>query len=265
MSAPLTNRSGGENEIEVSYRTYGEFLELAQRVSEGAAGPSFDSHMIPMFCVALKRQCWDRVGPLDEQYQLGLFEDDDYCLRVKTAGFRMVVASQCFIHHFGQASMGSADHYAGLFRANRARYERKWGITWERAPRRRSADYLDMIGRLRTMVGHDVPQQVKVAVISRGDEELLKLGNCLTEHFMQDAEGRYAGHHPAHDLEALNRLEELRRRDVKYLLIPKTAFWWLEFYPDFRAHLATSCRLVAQQSGAGLLYQLPPIPNEPNS
>ena len=66
-------------------------------------------------------------------FQLGMFEDDDYSLRIKRAGLKVVCAEDVFIHHFGGASfsrMGS-QKYQRIFEENRNKFERKWGMSWK--------------------------------------------------------------------------------------------------------------------------------------
>ena len=102
--------------------------------------------MLTMFCVAMRRDIYDRVGPLDERYQVGLFEDDDYSLRVRTAGYRVVCAEDTLVHHFGEASFGKlvpTGEYAEIFEENRRRFEAKWRRPWEPHRRRESPAYAE--------------------------------------------------------------------------------------------------------------------------
>jgi GT2 family glycosyltransferase len=71
---------------------------------------------------------------LDEQFGVGMFEDDDYSMRVRRAGYRIICAADAFVHHFGQAAFGKlirSGDYDRLFDENRRKFETKWGIEWK--------------------------------------------------------------------------------------------------------------------------------------
>jgi hypothetical protein len=97
--------------------------------------------------------------------------------------------------------------------------------------------YQQLMRRIREVVGSSLPNESTVLVVSKGDEELLKLDGRQAWHFPQTEEGTYAGHHPANADEAIGHLEVLRAKGADYLLFPNTAFWWLEHYKDFRQYL----------------------------
>lgn len=82
-----------------------------------------------------------------------------------------------------------------------------------------------------------VPQDSRVAVVSKGDPRLMELGTRRTSHFPQDDVGRYSGHHPADSEEAIAHLERLRARGIDYLVIPETSLWWLDYYSGFCEYL----------------------------
>lgn len=133
MVGPVTNFVGNEAKLQVGYRTWGEMEEFAQNQAWGNHGRIADIHMLAMFCVAMRRDVFEEVGELDEQFGVGMFEDDDYSIRVKQKGYRVICAADAFVHHFGRAAFGKlirSGHYDRIFDENREKFERKWNIKW---------------------------------------------------------------------------------------------------------------------------------------
>ncbi|HXU39657.1 MAG TPA: glycosyltransferase [Blastocatellia bacterium] len=133
MIGPLTNFVGNEAKLEVDYQTWGEMEAFAARHVWEHDGESADIYMLAMFCVAFKRDTYDEIGPLDEQFGLGMFEDDDYAQRMKAKGYRVMCAADAFVHHFGQAAFKKLiedGRYNPLFDENRSYFETKWNVEW---------------------------------------------------------------------------------------------------------------------------------------
>jgi GT2 family glycosyltransferase len=114
--------------------------------------------------------------------------------------------------------------------------------------------YRRLVERVRAAVAETVPPGAAVLVVSRGDRELVKLSACEGRHFPQDVDGRYLGHHPRDSEEAIARLEELRERGAGYLVLPSTAYWWLEHYSGFAEHLGR--RYPVSDHGVCTIYRL---------
>ena len=183
---PVTNRIGNEAQIETSYRTYGEFEQFAREYTHGHAGERFEIPMLAMFCFAIRRETHERVGPLDEQYDIGMFEDDDYAIRLRANGYRLFCAEDIFVHHFGGVSFStllSSIQFQALLKANRERFERKWGIAWQPHRHRPNAVYQGKIARIREVVRRVIPAGASVLVITKGDPDLLELEGRVAQHF----------------------------------------------------------------------------------
>ncbi len=59
------------------------------------------------FCLYIRRDCLDAVGPLPEVYAQGYYEDVEFCLRASERGFRNVCAPGIFVGHAGSKSFGA--------------------------------------------------------------------------------------------------------------------------------------------------------------
>lgn len=138
----------------------------------------------------------------------------------------------------------------------------------ERSPRidpgaRSSAmTYGALIERVKDVVRTTLPAGTRVLVVSKGDYRLLDLGGCEGWHFPQTEEGVYGGFHPSDDAVAIAHLEALRDKGADFLLIPQTAFWWLDHYVDFRSHVEHRYRLVVEWEDTCVIFSLrePPEP-----
>jgi GT2 family glycosyltransferase len=84
---------------------------------------------VAFFCVMMPRRVYEAVGPLDEQFFPGFFEDDDYCLRVREKGWTIGCAEDVFVYHELSASFDAegAARRAAIFERNKALFEKKWG------------------------------------------------------------------------------------------------------------------------------------------
>lgn len=259
---PVTNRIGTEAEVEVRYRTYGEWLDAARSRAQRYAGETRDVRMLAMFCLAMTREVHARLGPLDTGFGTGLFEDDDYSARFRAAGMRLVCAEDVLVHHFGQASFGElvpSGEYGRLFRRNRQRYEETWGESWQTHGRRTERAYAEVVTRARRITRDHVPEDSTVVVMSRGDEDLVELDGRIGWHFPRLADGTYAGHYPEDGRAAVAQLEVLREEGAEYLLVPEPAFWWLEHYWELDRYLRARSEEIVRD-GQVRLFRLGSAP-----
>jgi GT2 family glycosyltransferase/glycosyltransferase involved in cell wall biosynthesis len=141
LIGPMTNNIGNSAKVATSYKSLADMPSEAFSITLGRPGSHFALDTAAFFCVMMPRAVYEQCGPLDEEYGLGFFEDDDYCRRIEKNGLRVLCAEDVFVHHHLSASfrkLPSAERLA-LFERNRATYERKWGAwmphSYERAQR----------------------------------------------------------------------------------------------------------------------------------
>lgn len=139
LVGPVTNNIGNEARIEVLYANMKEMHDRAWQYTSIHAGERLEVDTVGFFCVVMRREVYEKVGGLDEDFKFGFFEDDDYCRRVRDTGYKVAIADDCFIHHHLSASFDAlgAERKQEIFEANKRVYERKWGAWRPHAYRRR--------------------------------------------------------------------------------------------------------------------------------
>jgi len=82
-------------------------------------------------CAYIRREVLGKIGGLSEDYQ-SYFEDTDYCLRARQAGFKVLVCGDVTLVHREHGSTEADDgRFMSLFQASREKFRKKWGKALE--------------------------------------------------------------------------------------------------------------------------------------
>ena len=132
LIGPVTNNIGNEARIDIHYQDSREMAIRARQYTWRHAGLTVPCATLGFFAVMMSRSTYQRIGPLDEAFGLGFFEDDDYCRRVEQAGLSCAFAEDVFVHHHLSASFEQMpeNQRQQLFTRNKAFYEAKWDRPW---------------------------------------------------------------------------------------------------------------------------------------
>jgi GT2 family glycosyltransferase len=241
LVGPVTNRIGNEAEVCTRYDTWGGFLAEARARAHSRRGQLFEIPTVTMFCMAMRRDVFERLGPLDNAYGVGTLEDDDYSMRARRAGYRLLCAEDVLVHHFGEASFGRlyADGQRGrILERNRRLFEQRWGEPWQPYKRRLDSSYETLVQIVRHRLATELPEDCTVLVVSKGDERLVEVPGRRAWHFPRAPSGTWAGHYPADSSEAIAAIEELCALGATHIAFPRTSLWWLEYYDGLACHLS---------------------------
>ena len=145
LVGPVSNAVGNEQRIHTVGRTPAEILEEGEVWTSRSMGDFFESDRLGFFCIAARREAVEEIGPLDEGFGLGFYEDDDYCIRVRMAGYKLICLEDVFVYHRGSAVFGKRpESTKSLVKRNKAILEKKFGIKYRpRHPRDRQLDLVE--------------------------------------------------------------------------------------------------------------------------
>jgi len=79
------------------------------------------------FCLLIKREVIEHIGILTEEIERIFFEDEDYCMRAKAAGFQCVVVDDAYVFHAEHKTLRPSPERERIFNRNRLWCEQKWG------------------------------------------------------------------------------------------------------------------------------------------
>ncbi|MEC0239710.1 glycosyltransferase [Paenibacillus dokdonensis] len=135
MSGPMSNHVGNDQAVDhfVGNPVDGAHPQWLHDFYQYYKGSYRYTELLGFFCVAMKRSVFEKIGGLDSKYGIGMFEDDDYCERVKRAGYKLLIVEDAFVYHHGSATIKKLkpDEYDTLWQRNKAYYEQKWSKTWQ--------------------------------------------------------------------------------------------------------------------------------------
>ena len=122
---PVSNNVSGEQQIPVPYQDLTSMDGFAwdRRMHREL----ISTDRLVGFCMLFRREVMDRIGMLDERFRIGCYEDDDFCRRASEAGYRVLIATNAFVHHYGSATFRAAGlDFRQIMLENERLYEEKW-------------------------------------------------------------------------------------------------------------------------------------------
>lgn len=87
-----------------------------------------DFPVLVSFALAFRKAVINKLGWFDERYEPGNYEDYDYILRMREAGWQARIATSVWIHHMGSQTFKQFG-LSNLLHSNGMKLLEKWGAT----------------------------------------------------------------------------------------------------------------------------------------
>jgi GT2 family glycosyltransferase len=208
--SPLTNYVGEGPQIDGDAKELSPDLDMIGQYANSIAERSdifYEPKRLVFFCVLLKRELTDIIGDLDIGYEKGNFEDDDYCLRARMAGYRLAIAKNAFVYHHGSVTFKSNRiSHTQYMEKNRERFYKKagriattprQGLTWPVAKKAdvsvivRTKDRPLLLRRALISLVNQTFRDIEVVLVNDGGEDVSGLIHSLKSQLSI----RYIHHH----------------------------------------------------------------------
>lgn len=127
MVGPITNYISGIQQVKVPYVSLSDMPKFARLNNRPNPSRWLQTDQLIGFCLLFRRELFEEVGYFDEGFEIGNFEDNDYSVRVRLLGKKLMIAQDSFIHHIGSVSIKAVgDRMVKVNNRNEQYFTRKW-------------------------------------------------------------------------------------------------------------------------------------------
>lgn len=100
--SPCTNYCAGMQGINIGrYNNEEELNKKSKEFYDSNSGKFDIVNWAIGFCMLIKKEVVDKVGKFDEGFGMGNSEDIDFCLRAGDNNYEVLIARDCYVHHYG--------------------------------------------------------------------------------------------------------------------------------------------------------------------
>lgn len=135
ISAPRSNIIAGDQVVlDAAYQNLDQMHEYAARRRARYRRQGYMTDRAIGLCLCIDRRVIEEIGGIDERFGVGNFEDDDFCMRVRAAGYQIHVCDDVFIHHFGSKTFAANKiDWQATMRENWSKFAAKWDLPPEQS------------------------------------------------------------------------------------------------------------------------------------
>ncbi len=100
----VSNYAGNRQDIDVSFDTVEEYVKFGENLNISPEDAYTECVRLNGFAMLIRRDVWNMVGGLDDDFAPGYYEDDAISIEILKRGYRLLIANEAFIYHVGSAS-----------------------------------------------------------------------------------------------------------------------------------------------------------------
>jgi GT2 family glycosyltransferase len=132
LCGPATNYAGtpqllSRSDLPKKLEDIEPFATIYLNQNRGRAHGVPNGFVVIGFCMMIRRKAFEQVGLFDERFKLYGNEDNDYCIRMVRAGWKLAYYMGTYVHHWGGKSLSIlGDDAIRQWDLNRKAFEEKW-------------------------------------------------------------------------------------------------------------------------------------------
>ena len=119
MLGPVTNAAGNGQRLWRPDTSHEEWLDVGHNLHQHPSHQLMPTYRCDFFCIAIRQEVWHKLGGLDPAFGLGYYEDFEFSLRLRKAGYEQRITEDVFVLHVGSATFKASKSAKVLIKRNK--------------------------------------------------------------------------------------------------------------------------------------------------
>lgn len=132
MVAPVCNASSNHQQVVLNYTSLEEMQRLAKEYNVSNYKLWEERLKLVTYTCLFRTDVQKAMGGFDEDFNPGAYDDDAISFRIRRAGYKLILAKDTFVHHFGSITFNAEYAKNNLAQRNRQLFYQKFGVnSWQ--------------------------------------------------------------------------------------------------------------------------------------
>ncbi|MCF8567762.1 glycosyltransferase family 2 protein [Alicyclobacillus tolerans] len=129
FAAPFLSFAASTQNVEKQFSSFEEMAKFATDFTKVNRGNFVYVEKVIGACLIMRRDVLLTLGGNDFWFGIGNYDDDDWCLRARLAGYKIALVGASFVEHVGHATFQlDTEQFKNSLNVNAMKFELKWDI-----------------------------------------------------------------------------------------------------------------------------------------
>lgn len=124
----VANYAGNNQQIEKDFDMPADYVRFGETINIPDDNLLEERVRLSGFAMLVRSGIYSSVGGMDEAFAPGYFEDDDLCIKIEKAGYKLVLANNAYIYHAGSQSFAGRNDVEEILLSHHKLFIEKYGF-----------------------------------------------------------------------------------------------------------------------------------------
>lgn len=132
MVVPVCNASSNNQQVVLEYHSLNEMQQRAKEYNVSNCRLWEERMKLVTYTCLFRTDVQKALGGFDEDFNPGAYDDDAISFTIRRAGYKLILAKDTFVHHFGSITFNAEYAKNNLAERNRLLFFKKFGVhSWQ--------------------------------------------------------------------------------------------------------------------------------------